>query len=95
LDLAQMVDVLNVSTGRSMASADKFPRSVVTRSYDFGFAGALMAKDVALYLEGAAETGAPHDVAAAVNRLWQEFDRANPGADFTRIHKYLEELADP
>ena len=91
LDLGQMIDVINVSSGRTTASSDKFPRSVIPRSYDFGFAGALMAKDAALYDENAEAAGVPHDLAAAVSGLWQEFDRAHPGADFTAIHKYLED----
>jgi 3-hydroxyisobutyrate dehydrogenase-like beta-hydroxyacid dehydrogenase len=93
LDLEQMIDVINVSSGRTTASSDKFPRSVIPRSYDFGFAGAPMAKDAALYAENAEAAGVPHDLAAAVSGLWQEFDRAHPGADFTAIHKYLEERA--
>lgn len=91
LDLAQMVAVLNASSGRSAASQDKFPRSVVPRSYDFGFAGALMTKDVSLYLENAENTGAPHDLATSVAALWQRFNAAHPVADFTYMHKYLED----
>jgi 3-hydroxyisobutyrate dehydrogenase-like beta-hydroxyacid dehydrogenase len=91
LDLAQMVAVLNASSGRSAASQDKFPRSVVTRSYDFGFAGVLMTKDVSLYLENAEHSGAPHDLAASVAGLWQRFNATHPAADFTYMHKYLED----
>ena len=91
LDLAGMVDVLNVSSGRSAASQDKFPKSIVPRSYDFGFAGALMTKDVSLYLESASETGVPHNVADAVAATWQRFNTAHPNADFTYIHKFFED----
>jgi len=93
LDLARMVEVLNVSSGRSAASQDKFPKSIVPRSYDFGFAASLMAKDVTLYLENAEAAGAPREVAASVVGLWQRFNAANPGADFTALHKYLEDGA--
>lgn len=93
LDLATMVDVLNASSGRSSASQDKFPRSVVTGSYDFGFAGALMTKDVTLYLENAAAANVPHDEASVVAALWQRFNSAHPDADFTYMHRYLEDLA--
>jgi 3-hydroxyisobutyrate dehydrogenase-like beta-hydroxyacid dehydrogenase len=86
-----MVEVLNVSSGRSAASQDKFPKSVVPRSYDFGFAGALMTKDVSLYLENAENAGAPHDLAGRVAALWQRFNAAHPVADFTYLHKYLED----
>jgi 3-hydroxyisobutyrate dehydrogenase-like beta-hydroxyacid dehydrogenase len=91
LDLAQMVEVLNASSGRSAASQDKFPKSVVPRSYDFGFAGALMTKDVSLYLENVKGAGTPHELAASVAGLWQRFNAAHPTADFTYLHKYLED----
>jgi 3-hydroxyisobutyrate dehydrogenase len=91
LDLAQVVDVLNVSSGRTTASTDKFPRSVLPRTYDFGFTGAMMAKDVTLYLESAEATAVPRCLAACVAALWQRFNAAHPQADFTYIHRYFEE----
>ncbi len=90
LDLAQMIDVINVSSGRSAASSDKFPRSILPRTYDFGFAGAYMAKDVRLYLEAVEQAGTPHALGAAVAQLWQRFHVAHPDADFTYLHHYLE-----
>lgn len=91
LDLAKMVEVLNVSSGRSAASEDKFPRSIVPHTYDFGFAGALMTKDVTLYLEGATAAGVPHELADAITAAWQRFNAVHPDADFTFIHKYYED----
>ena len=91
LDLTQMVEVLNVSSGRSAASQDKFPRSVIPGSYDFGFAAVLMTKDVALYLASADDAGVSHELAAEVTALWTRFNLAHPNADFTYLHKYLEE----
>lgn len=91
LDLDKMVAVLNVSSGRSAASENKFPKSIIPQTYDFGFAGALMAKDVTLYLEDAMAAGVPHELAAAITAVWQRFNAAHPGADFTYIHKYFED----
>jgi 3-hydroxyisobutyrate dehydrogenase-like beta-hydroxyacid dehydrogenase len=91
LDLAQMIDVINVSSGRSTASSDKFPRSILPRTYDFGFAGAYMTKDVRLYLEAVEEADTPHALGAVVTALWQRFHAAHPDADFTYLHHYLEE----
>ncbi|HEX5166287.1 MAG TPA: NAD(P)-dependent oxidoreductase [Thermomicrobiales bacterium] len=91
LDLAAMVDVINASSGRSAASEDKFPRSIVPGSYDFGFAGALMTKDVSLYLDNAAASGVPHELADAVAAIWRRFNAADPDADFTALHRYLAE----
>ena len=91
LDLGQMIDVLNASSGRTTASSDKFPRSVIPGTYDFGFTGALMAKDVALYLEAAEADGAPRHVAERMAEVWTQFTAAHPDADFTYIYKYLED----
>ncbi|MDP9310988.1 MAG: NAD(P)-dependent oxidoreductase [Chloroflexota bacterium] len=91
LDLAQMIEVLNASSGRNTATADKFPKSVVTGTYDYGFAAALMAKDVSLYLESVEATGVAHEIGATVAELWRRFSEACPGQDFTYIHKYLSE----
>ncbi len=89
LDLPTIVDVLNASSGRSSASQDKFPRSIVPGTYDFGFAGALMTKDVSLYLENAVVAGVPHELAEAVTAIWKRFNAAEPDADFTALHRYL------
>lgn len=90
LDLRQMIDVLKAPSGRTTASSDKFPRSVIPGTYDFGFAGALMAKDVALYLEAVEADSAPRQVAERVAKVWQRFTATRPDADFTFIHKYVE-----
>ena len=52
-----MLDVLNVSSGRSAATMDKFPEHVLTERYASGFANSLMAKDLRLYLAAVAESG--------------------------------------
>ena len=41
LSLPVMLDVLNASTGRNSATADKFPNRVLTGTYDAGFSTAL------------------------------------------------------
>src|SRR5580698_3786074 len=41
LDPVRMIDVLNVSSGRSSATLDKWPRAVLPRTFDFGFAAGL------------------------------------------------------
>jgi 3-hydroxyisobutyrate dehydrogenase len=91
LDLETIVDVVAASTGRSAAIEDKFPKSIVPGTYDFGFAGALMTKDVKLYLDNASRAGVPHELARATTEVWQRFLDAHPDADFTYIHKYFEQ----
>ena len=42
LDPKVMLDVINVSSGRNTASMEKFPRCVLPRTFDVGFAAALV-----------------------------------------------------
>src|SRR6478609_6456219 len=44
LDAKVLIDIINVSSGRNSASQDKFPRAVLPRTFDFGFATALSHK---------------------------------------------------
>ena len=89
LDIATMIDVLNVSTGRNSATTDKFPNRILTGTYDAGFSTAHMTKDVGLFVDGAAEVGAVATVAGAVTDTWRGCDAALPGSDFTEIWRYV------
>jgi 3-hydroxyisobutyrate dehydrogenase-like beta-hydroxyacid dehydrogenase len=93
LDPQVMVDVINSGSGRNTATQDKFPRSVLPRSFDYGFATGLM-KDVKLCLEEAEALGVQMWVGAAVRQLWQ-FANAElgPASDFTAIVQCIEEWA--
>lgn len=65
------LDILNVSSGRNSATQDKFPRSVITGTFDFGFLLRLMLKDVKLFEELAEELAVPTIVAEAVLNVWR------------------------
>ncbi len=93
LDFATMLEVINVSTGRNEASADKFPSRILSGTYDAGFHMALMTKDIVLYLESARQTGSPVAVGEPVVALWRQADDAMPGADFTRIFDFVRNPA--
>ena len=81
-------------SGLNTASRDKFPRSVLPRSFDFGFATGLMVKDVRLALEEMKSLGLSMEVAEAVGRLWEVMIR-DEGAesDFTAAIKPIEKAA--
>jgi 3-hydroxyisobutyrate dehydrogenase-like beta-hydroxyacid dehydrogenase len=89
LDMATMLDVLNVSSGRNTATSDKFPNRVITGTYDAGFRTALMAKDVRLFLASAAAAGTATSVSGAVGAVWDAADEALPGSDFSEIWKHV------
>ena len=69
LDADTMISIINSSSGRNTATEDKFPRCVLTRRFDFGFAVELMLKDVRLCTEVADSLGVPMMVGNAVKQL--------------------------
>jgi 3-hydroxyisobutyrate dehydrogenase-like beta-hydroxyacid dehydrogenase len=94
LDPKVMIDVINAGSGLNTASRDKFPRSVLPRSFDFGFATALMVKDVRLCLDEMRSMGLSMEVAEAVGRLWEVVIREmGPDSDFTSAIKPIEKAA--
>jgi len=94
LDAAVMIEVINAGSGMNTASRDKFPRSILPRTFDFGFATGLMVKDVRLCLEEAKSLGLSMEVAEAVGRLWEVVIREmGAESDFTSAIKPIEEAA--
>ena len=59
LDLKQMLDVLNASSGMNFATVNRFPRIVNGDYLEGGLSGALMEKDMHLYVELARDMGVP------------------------------------
>jgi 3-hydroxyisobutyrate dehydrogenase-like beta-hydroxyacid dehydrogenase len=94
LDPAVMIDVINSGSGMNTASRDKFPRAVLPRTFDFGFATGLMVKDVRLAIEEMRSLGLSMEVAEAVGRLWEVIIRdMGPESDFTEAIKPIEKAA--
>jgi 3-hydroxyisobutyrate dehydrogenase-like beta-hydroxyacid dehydrogenase len=92
LDPRVLLDIINASSGRNSATQDKFPRAILPRTFDFGFATGLSYKDVRLCVEEAEAMGVPMVVGGAVREMLA-ITRARFGADsdFTHIAKVLEE----
>lgn len=94
LDPSIMCEVINAGSGRNSASQDKFPKAIIPRKFDFGFATGLMYKDVKLCLEEAEAAGVPMWVASAVRQLWQLTNQElGAQSDFTEVVKVLERWA--
>jgi 3-hydroxyisobutyrate dehydrogenase-like beta-hydroxyacid dehydrogenase len=91
LDPRVMIDVINAGSGRSTASEDKFPRSILPRSFDYGFALGLMTKDVKLCVEEAEALGVPMWIGNAVKQLWlYGLAQGGPDQDFTALITHIE-----
>jgi 3-hydroxyisobutyrate dehydrogenase-like beta-hydroxyacid dehydrogenase len=94
LDPATMLDVINASTGRNTASADKFPRQVLTGKYGAGFTIGLLTKDLGLCAAAAVALGVPMPVAAEIYAQWQRaLAEQGADADITRIVRCVERAA--
>lgn len=94
LDADVMIDVINAGSGMNTASRDKFPRSILPRTFDFGFATGLMVKDVRLCLEESKAMGLSLEVAEAVGRLWEVvIKEMGAESDFTTAIQPIERSA--
>lgn len=90
IDANVMTDVLNVSTGRNNSTEVKLKPFIISRSYDSGFAMALMAKDLGIAAELAQELGFAGPHIGALARFWSEASEAlGPAADHTEIDRYI------
>jgi hypothetical protein len=94
LDPAVMIDVINAGSGRTTASDQKFPQAILPRTFDYGFATALMLKDVRLCFDEAKELNVPSAVMSAVLDQWETTSAEYGGdSDFTAIIKMIEKRA--
>jgi 3-hydroxyisobutyrate dehydrogenase-like beta-hydroxyacid dehydrogenase len=94
LDPQVLIDIINAGSGRNSATQDKFPRSVLTRSFDFGFATGLSYKDVRLCVDEAEALGVPMVAGAAVRQMLAVTQaKFGPTSDFTCIARVVEEWA--
>ena len=94
LDPSVMVDVINHGSGRNTASTDKFPKAIIPRKFNLGFATALMLKDVRLCLAEARALNVPNEVMTAVLGTWETANAEIGGdKDFTTVIQPIEKRA--
>jgi len=94
LDPAVMIDVINAGSGRTTASDGKFPQAILPRTFNYGFATALMLKDVRLCSDEAKALNVPNAVMNAVLDQWETTNAEYGGdSDFTAIVKMIEKRA--
>ncbi len=94
IDPKVLIDIINAGSGRNSATQDKFPRAILTRTFDFGFATGLSYKDVRLCLDEAEALGVPMVAGAAVRQMLAITNaKFGPDSDFTSIAKVVEEWA--
>jgi 3-hydroxyisobutyrate dehydrogenase len=94
LDLAQLLDVLNASSGVNFATLNRFPRIVEGDYLEGGLTTDLMAKDVMLYVSLTQELGVPTLNAAGCLATFQAASALGYGGEISnRVVDALGDLA--
>lgn len=93
LDPAVMHQVIDASSGGSFMTAQAWPRAVLPKTWNFGFAMQLMNKDVGIAMSLIESTGVKTVLCEANAALWAKAVKETPGADMTGITKGIREAA--
>lgn len=94
LDTAMMCEVFNASTGRNSSTVTKFPRAVLTGTFDCGATNAIATKDLSLAVDEFSAQGIPAPM-TGLARDMMRMARASFGAtaDMTSIARLYEQWA--
>ncbi|MCC6202193.1 MAG: NAD(P)-dependent oxidoreductase [Gammaproteobacteria bacterium] len=92
LEPEAMVDVIDEATAASWISRTQFRQRIFNRQFDDPFKLALMAKDVGIALQLAANADLPLALSAHGRDLWQQAARqSDPAASVSDLVRWLEE----
>jgi 3-hydroxyisobutyrate dehydrogenase-like beta-hydroxyacid dehydrogenase len=89
-----MLQTFNAGTGRNSATEEKFPRSVMPRTFDFGFTIRGEMKDIGLCLSEAEALEVPMPVGMCARQIWTIAMAEQADQDMTSIVKLFERWAD-
>jgi 3-hydroxyisobutyrate dehydrogenase len=85
LDPTVMADVINASTGKSFVSENLLKQEIISGRYGTGFTAGLLAKDVKIAADLAAQIGVEAPVGRLTRDLWRTAsDALGPDKDHTR-----------
>jgi len=94
LDPSTMIDVINVSTGRSFPTDLVIKQHVLSGNFATGFALGLLAKDVGIAAELASQVGADAPIVRMISEMWAEArDGLGGDCDHSRAAAYWERSA--
>ena len=89
-----MQKIVNASSGTSYATNHTWPGAILPKTYNFGFALALMHKDVGIAMSLIESTGIKTVLAKASAGMWdQALKNAATGADMTDITRQIQKEA--
>lgn len=92
LDPATMLKVIDASSGQSFQTTHVWQKAVIERTFSFGFALALMEKDVRVAMSLFDAMGSDARISRTVAATWANaLATAAPGSDMTVVAKQAEE----
>jgi 3-hydroxyisobutyrate dehydrogenase len=91
---AAMLEVINISAGRSHATETKLPEHILPRTFDSGFALRLMAKDIEIAASLVSSSGESGHFTSVCRHIWRKAlaDLGEAG-DNTEVVRWLERQA--
>jgi 3-hydroxyisobutyrate dehydrogenase len=94
LDPKTMLDVINVSSGRSFATQEKIPQCILNREFPTRFTTDLLHKDIKLCMEEAEKLGVPMTVSPAARQfLAFAISQGDGPKDYANIIRHIESWA--
>jgi len=94
LDPAQMIDVLNVGTGRNFSTAEAFRTDMLTRDWQSGYQLSLLVKDLKIAKQVIESVGIKSELPdLAVKMFSESLEIADPGGCHTQIMLGYEKRA--
>lgn len=95
LDPEVMMSVFNAGSGKNGATLDKFPKQVLSGSFDFGFPISSVCKDIGLAVEECQALGVPMWVGNTARQVWNYAAMQDgKSRDMTELVKYVENWSD-
>ena len=94
VDPEVLTEAINNGSGRNSATLDKFPRAVLTRSFDYGAEMHILMKDIDLAVQQGERLGVPMWVCQAARQIYKHaVFAAGDTPDITTVVKHVERAA--
>lgn len=94
LDPRQMLEVLNSGTGQNSATLTKIPHHLLPRSFDYGGRLEIVLKDLAMFVDQAAQLGLSTPLSDLVEATYRTaIAQEGPDRDITEVIRYMERAA--
>lgn len=94
IDAERLLETINAGTGRNSATAEKFPKAILPRTFNFGGPLGLGNKDLELFLELTSAEHRSDSIGHSIAALWQRItDDVGESADLSEMVKFFEKRA--